>query len=497
MAKRRSPDSVVCIDLTEDDDDRDQNLEDVRKRLKGTPSAAAASKVKMEGIIEIDSDSDDGGGKIGSCAALEQQARIKKQQETHELSEVEVIPRIAPVIHPVAASIADEEIELVGTANESRLPHMRQHCPENKFVADVIHMQACFHMTEERTAAKVEGLQGNPKFCDLCFCYVCDKPASECATWGSITTGHVHTQTSHCHASDAGSDSSMWRQLRSAYKSTVQKSSAIASALRAHAGRSNALPVLARVPASTHKHPIFVPGPFAPDDQVASQDSTLTKCRKCHWYNRFEHRNFTGELHPTGLLDWCHSCGRVASEKDFGKLQAAPYTREVGDVFLGKKVIPFRIVAHDPRKMDKFKAKWATNQGSDPKWTYSTAEMEADVFHHRFGKYPSIEMILASIPVVPQDKIPETGSFHMRIMHGWDRGVNYYREGREPNRVSADETEAIMLENRNDCALLQELRNFASIGFEEPRDAPLVGDIVANWDTEARSGVSFFVGYKL
>ena len=554
MAKRRSPDSVVCIDLTEDDDDRKQNLEDVRKRHKGTPSAAAASKVKTEGIIEIDSDSDDGGGKIGSCAALEKQARLEKQQkakgtshkevtsaaaaaastiiktedrsapinsdeddgggkigscaaleqqarleklqETQEISEVEILPRIAPVIHPVAASIADdEEIELVGTTNETRLPHARQYCPDNKFIPGVEYKK--YHGTLEFSHIIPEAEKWNPKYCDLCYCYVCDKPAKGCTSW---TAGSFSFR--HCHATDTDS----WHTLR------VAKG-------------ANNIPVSTPGPFPSNVHHTSKSGPFAPDDQVASRDSSLTKCRKCNWYNRFDHKNFAclqqdvkqaqfsnkPDLHPTGFLDWCHSCGRVASEKDFGKVQAKPYVRRPGDVFLGEKVLPFRVVAHDPRKMDKFKDKWSTNEGSDPKWNYSAAEMEEDVFCHRFGKYPSIEMILASIPVVSHEKIPETGSFHMKTkQHGWysdsdsydsendyyglfgsyNGNKDYYGVGFESNMVSADETNAIILEKRNDRALLEELRNFESIGFENLSGiVPLAGEIVANWDRDARSGV--------
>ena len=111
MAKRPSPHSVICIDLTEDD----------------------ATKVKTEGvavigdkaeIIEVDDD-DDGGGKIGSCADLQQRQWV---------SEVEVIEPLAPEIHAVAstqAASANDDVLVVGTSNESRLPHMRQHCAEN------------------------------------------------------------------------------------------------------------------------------------------------------------------------------------------------------------------------------------------------------------------------------------------------------------------------------------------------------------------------------
>jgi hypothetical protein len=88
-------------------------------------------------------------------------------------------------------------------------------------------------------------------------------------------------------------------------------------------------------------------GPFEPDNELAANDPHLTKCRKCGWYHKYAHKNFTGidqeivitgedlGLHPVGFLDWCHSCGRVVSENDFGKVQARPYVRKPGGIFLG------------------------------------------------------------------------------------------------------------------------------------------------------------------
>ena len=151
---------------------------------------------------------------------------------------------------------------------------------------------------------------------------------------------------------------------------------------------------------------------------------------------------------------------------------------------LGEKIIPFRIVAHDPRKFDKFKQRWMENE-NDPKWSYSAAEMEEDVFRHRLGKHPLISVILSSLPIVSPDKIPETGSLIRHVS-------SYDGEVREPQQLSADESDAIIVENRNDVALLRELANFASIGLEYQTvsvSTPLDGDIVATWNTAARSGV--------
>jgi hypothetical protein len=259
---------------------------------------------------------------------------------------------------------------------------MRQHCPDNKFVQDVSFLQRQGHTFTERETLK-EGTQHNGSFCKLCFCFVCDKPAKECTSWNSTS---LSVSACHCHASDTGRDAFMWKGQQ----------------YRAKAAQDW---VLLNLTMSSRQMIFILPS------------------RKCGWYNKYAHKNFsgidqkiviTGEdlgLHPVGFLDWCHSCGRVASENDFGKVQARPYVRKPGDIFLGEKTIPFRIVAHDPRQFEKFKDRWAEKEGSGTtNWNYLEAELEEDVFQHRLGKYPTREMILASIPILDADKLPKTGS---------------------------------------------------------------------------------------
>ena len=45
----------------------------------------------------------------------------------------------------------------------------------------------------------------------------------------------------------------------------------------------------------------------------------------------------TGSLHPVGCLDWCHACGRVASERDLGKKRSTPFHARVGRNFVGNQ----------------------------------------------------------------------------------------------------------------------------------------------------------------
>jgi hypothetical protein len=493
MAKRRSPDSVICIDLTEDDDERQEKLQDVRKRLKGTPATFFAPGVKVEGQAATTInlvDDDGGGGKIGSCAALQlKRQEIKREQNGSQFSsEIEIVEPDAPVIHPVAsasasaqlATTSDEDIVVVGTANESRLPHMRQHCQEHKFCPS--------------------SQTSNLLFCDLCFCYVCDKPAKECTKW---EIGH------HCHASDTGPQGFTWARLRKQLKQ----------------GRKNLEQTEARQPVQAPPLTrVLGAGPFEPGHELASKDPDLTECRKCGWYNRFRHGNFAIlrepnmppslaylDLNQTGCLDWCHSCGRVASENDFGKLQATEYVRKPDDLFLGEKIIPFRLLAHDPRNLEDYHEKWVTHLGSDPKWTFSEAEMEQDLFEHRFGKHPLLEMILTSIPIVAEDKIPKTVPAEKKEIRKVHRSIDFFGYDssgdsddyesddyrtleRTGTTLSNDETEALILDRPRDRILLEELLNFGSIGFTKPtKNASLYGDIVASWDAGARSGVSLTI----
>jgi hypothetical protein len=426
MTRRVSPDTVAVIDLTADDDDDDDGVVDVdrfrelngvRKRLKRSFS----HRVKRETTTELsapslggevtrssrksggtsaevkpepsgDAPEDDGGGKIGEVRGSKRQRRgndttalatgTDSTQEGDDEDCLVVAPPSRAMMPSAAAASknSNDDVVLMGTVGESRLPHMRQHCTECKFSASTLM---------------------NKKFCDLCYCYICDEKCTDCKSW-----------TVHCNATDVGPSAHRWRARRDEAKRAKQAQRAAASVTanspstsravfrrhdfrrtiektRPSSGNSHNTPSTATSTASVHvggQRVMTGAGPFPPNHAVAAQDKNLTKCRKCGWYNRFFHRNFRHhkELHPVGFLDWCHKCGRVASEKDFDKAQSKPYKRVDGDVFLGERVIEFRIVAHDPRKMDRFKNNWSSSSG--PEWTYNEAELREDVFRHRFGK---------------------------------------------------------------------------------------------------------------
>jgi hypothetical protein len=124
--------------------------------------------------------------------------------------------------------------------------------------------------------------------------------------------------------------------------------------------------------------------------------------------------------------------------------------------------------------------------------------MQEDVFKHRLGQYPLLEMILQSLPVTSSKGIPKRGSFYMQRRTGGSASENYY--GIPPPGkavVSADETDAVVVDDQNHCRLFEELYNFGSIGCHDlqatTRDILLDGDITASWDATNASGVSHSV----
>lgn len=312
---------------------------------------------------------------------------------------------------------------------------------------------------------------------------VCDKLASECAHWSSTT----FDAADHCHASDKGLNAKHYKTLRDASKRGSILTPASYNSGSAADITSILLDRLNNIESMVDN---YLPGsnrgakgPFKPDNPAAKKDKTLTKCRKCSYYNKFEHMNFTKSVggsdikaHRTGPCDWCHACGRVASTKDFQKEQSKKYEVETGDAILGTKDIPFTVKAHDPRKLEVISNYWTENEGS-PKWVYSEADMENDFYRHRIGKQPTLLYILQSIPVTENDAIPEGGD---------PRRNDIYIGGNESEqKPSVCENEAILLENKADLSLLQEVYFFGS------SDSVIGTTLTSTWNKTRRNGVSF------
>jgi len=227
---------------------------------QGSPAAAAEGSApesitnKSSGIIEVTEDSfendappelddsdDDSAVEIVDAAAFREQ----QQQQAAAAA--------AATTKNNGGEDSDEELQCVGTANETKLPHNRQDCLTFRY--NNINSSSTSNGTSWGCA---ETTLENAKFCQLCYCYVCDKPASECTSWYLGERGAVHEDgnggppedtkqsssktddteedtslkqyNNHCNASDKGSAKNLWKNMRTAIKNGRDPSAVTANA---------------------------------------------------------------------------------------------------------------------------------------------------------------------------------------------------------------------------------------------------------------------------
>jgi len=425
MSKRPSPDTVIDLTLT-DDEDQEFRLGEVRKVLN---PRKAKTELNQEGSIDltlIDDDVDqdlrlehiretlnpskkvktelnrEESWQDRKPAAKEIQGRpLENDRKTASMITADVDEEIqilddneeGPFQLIAAASktnSTDDDLEVLGIRNEVILPHNRCDCPKNKFS-----MSGC-------------DAHQNEKHCDKCYCYVCDCLASECKSWNSNWMQHAH-----CNATDK---INRWVQKRQEKK--------------------------------VNKEPRQY--------QAIKQN----KCRKCGF-----------EESPSGS-DKCEYCGRVISESLMDKERSLDYKRIPKDVYLGERVIDFRIFAPDLRSMDKYKASWRMADKASPAWKYDESEIEEDIFRHRLGKRP-------------------------RLQSRSSRPCIKFVSRNEKGRIEKNQQEAIIVENENDLSLLQFLRLATQIGMGNHKDhctgriladMSIRGNIEAAWDKANRKG---------
>lgn len=414
------------------------NLHSADKRFKPSltvvqESAAlwSVAKVKIESAATT------------NAAAVLHADVVEIQKNDHRTQYLPAVP---------TTSTTTEDVEVVGTLNHTRLPHMRQHCTEKTFLASEINGCA-----ERRKLA-------NGEFCSDCYCYVCDVPVQECKSW--MVGDAFWNKNYHCNATDQGMEKHFWAAEREkAKKKRIPHYRhkcpvTVFDKRPQHYGRnyydedldseaycsdydgSASLNVqtcpqcqcfICDVPASTcahwsgdapqHRdaHPysrrwsavkekallsIFGPGPFSDKDHEAvGTVKNLTKCRHhCGYYSRLY--GDPGKVRAPGCLDWCHACGRVASADDLGKIQSTPLKclPTTSDLIpLGIKETSFGLHPHDPRKMTKYAERWAEHG-----WIYDEDDAAEELFLHRFGTNPKLPMIMSSIPVL--ETIPADGN---------------------------------------------------------------------------------------
>jgi hypothetical protein len=166
MSKRSSPDSVIDLtSSTSNDKNQAYHLGGIRnflaykpgggkkkaKKEQGDASAATVGRIKTEGSP--------------SAAAAAAASEVHYDDvEVVEASTRAIAP--AETIHNAANDWDDDDVVMVGTINEMRLPHMRHDCVKFKF--------------NQNPTNRHDIRAKNWEHCDLCYCYVCDVPVKEC-----------------------------------------------------------------------------------------------------------------------------------------------------------------------------------------------------------------------------------------------------------------------------------------------------------------------------
>eukprot|EP00429_Kryptoperidinium_foliaceum_P043107 CAMPEP_0176102834 /NCGR_PEP_ID=MMETSP0120_2-20121206/51588_1 /TAXON_ID=160619 /ORGANISM="Kryptoperidinium foliaceum, Strain CCMP 1326" /LENGTH=1287 /DNA_ID=CAMNT_0017436909 /DNA_START=94 /DNA_END=3957 /DNA_ORIENTATION=- len=356
--------------------------------------------------LTLDSDDDEGSKKP---AAVPKRARVKTEGQRSMISHVvtpaieedglEIVDPSAETIVPAASMPStsnDDEIEVVGAKNETKLPHMRQHCTHFKFDPAAFD----FRWNYQRNT-----IDTNAKTCDLCYCYVCDKLVKECTSWCSETS--TQRGSNHCCASDSVQ---FWKTQRMARKNGVARMpqdsdnesddssndptarldrfyDSLMGRYRDYddsdsedyygfgggytAGRFN--PFFGRAP-----RPQILPPEKAKE---AANDPMMVKCRKCTYFSRIK------DDRPGN----CLKCGRVATVEALTHKASTQRTivQNASNTFLGVREFSFKIEASDPRKDGRFASSWRANKDS-PHWQYSEEEQEHDVFHTMMGPRPNL-----------------------------------------------------------------------------------------------------------
>ena len=98
-------------------------------------------------------------------------AQKVKRESSDSYCEIISPPKAAAKLPTGQAKKISDDIEELGVANEYTYIHARFDCPKFKFEPGHIFSPP------------------NQRFCDKCYCWICDMPASECSTW-----------TAHCSA---------------------------------------------------------------------------------------------------------------------------------------------------------------------------------------------------------------------------------------------------------------------------------------------------------
>lgn len=210
-------------------------------------------------------------------------------------------------------------------------------------------------------------------------------------------------------------------------------------------------------------HQFLGTGPYEPTNTQAATSQDFTTCGTCGWHSR------TSTI--SGGVGWgqlnakegrCLKCGLIIAPSK-SREESIVYNNTENAIFLGSKVIPFRIIAKDVRSMDQYEEAW-----SESSWVFDEAKEEESYFKNMIGTRPLIKWIKKLVPNSSEEVVREKN----------DGGI--------------------ILENPKDYTLFHILGE-NQFGRSLQYASSILGDSKASWQRETRSGVSrlhlFFVQY--
>jgi len=220
-----------AYDLPTDDEGGENNTAETTSNPKISMSPSNKEKEKDDDTSEIDllnasstdkEEDDDSDIELLDAEAI--RAEQQKQQQEAAASK----PAAAAASKSNNDDDSDEELEIMGTTNEQKFPHNRKECLDYRYNAN--------------STSTTTGDNPNAKFCSLCYCYVCDKKASECENWylgekgicteitadnddggGKVKKSNAKENATaphnnHCNAQDKGDQKYLWQNMRNAVK---------------------------------------------------------------------------------------------------------------------------------------------------------------------------------------------------------------------------------------------------------------------------------------
>jgi hypothetical protein len=165
----------------------------------------------------------------------------------------------------------------------------------------------------------------------------------------------------------------------------------------------------------------------------------------------------------------CGQCGRTGSKDSYIKSQ--PKMKEdKALLYLGTRVIPFRLVTRDLRKIPPYAKHWERHAGEEV-WKIDPEAEALDTYQRKLGCQPSLQSVMAVLsPFRDENAIPES--------------------------APEEERDAIFLDDPKEASLLRALQICNSqFGTSNlfPKNNGFLGNVSVAFDAKQRRGVSFLL----